>query len=527
MLVLYNAKVHTPGQKRKVTALAIDCGKIIAIGSDDFILAEFRNNAVLQDMQSRVIWAGLIDAHIHMELYGLSQEWINCETPNRSDCIDLVAQKAQVTTPGNWVKGHGWNHNAWPEGLGNATSLDQVASTCPVYLTAKSLHAAWVNSAALQLAGISADTPDPRGGMIQKDDRRQPTGILFDSAMQLVQNVIAPPSDEDIVNAMLKAQSSLYRLGLTGVHDFDGKESFLALQKIQHAGQLKLRVVKAIHIDDLSQAIDESLHKRLGDDHLILGPLKLFADGALGSKTAAMNAPYEDSSGNNGLLMLNADEILQIGKQASANGFNLAVHAIGDLANHVVLDAFEQLRSYERIQKLPNLRHRIEHVQLIAPVDQARMASLGIIASMQPIHAPSDMLIADRYWGSRSQNAYAWKTLQQLGTQIAFGSDAPVESPNPFWGLHAAVTRRRQDGSPGKSGWYPEQRLILSDALKGYTLGASYAAGMEDRIGLLAPGFYADLIVLDRDPFSTSTDEIFLIRPIATMIAGEWVWSSF
>lgn len=525
MLVLYNAKVYTPGFKHNVTALAIDRGQIKAIGSDDFILAEFKDKAILQDMQGRVIWPGFIDAHIHLELYSLSLQWINCETPKRSDCINLVAQKVQVTTPGNWVQGHGWNHNAWPEGLGNTALLDQVAPNCPVYLTAKSLHAAWVNSAALQLAGISTDTPDPRGGMIQKNERGQPTGILYDSAMQLVKNVIAPPSDKDIEDALLKAQSSLCRLGLTGVHDFDGRESFYALQKIQQAGQLKLRVVKAIHIDDLPHAIALGLRSSLGNDHLILGPLKLFADGALGPQTAAMIAPYEGSAGNNGLLMLDTDEILQLGHRASANGFNLAVHAIGDRANQVVLDAFEQLRSYERSHNLPGLRHRIEHVQLIAPADQVRLASLGIIASMQPVHAPSDMLMADRFWGSRSQYAYAWQTLQQLGTQIAFGSDAPVESPNPFWGLHAAVTRRRQDGSPGEAGWYPEQRLILSDAIKGYTIGAAYAAGMEDRVGKLASGFYADLIVLDTDPFAISPDDIFRISPTATMIAGEWAWS--
>jgi predicted amidohydrolase YtcJ len=343
--------------------------------------------------------------------------------------------------------------------------------------------------------------------------------------MELVQNVIVPPSDKDIEDALLKAQSSLCHLGLTGVHDFDGSECFYALQKIQQAGQLKLRVVKAIHINDLPHVIALGLQSSLGNDHLILGPLKLFADGALGPQTAAMIAPYEGSAGNNGLLMLDTDEILQLGRQASANGFNLAVHAIGDCANRVVLDAFEQLRFYEHSHNLPGLRHRIEHVQLIAPADQARLASLDIIASMQPVHAPSDMHMADRFWGSRSQYAYAWQTLQQLGTQIAFGSDAPVESPNPFWGLHAAVTRRRQDGSPGEEGWYPGQRLLLSDAVKGYTIGSAYAAGMEARVGKLAPGFFADMIVLDTDPFTTSPNDIFRISPIATMIAGEWAWS--
>jgi predicted amidohydrolase YtcJ len=524
MLILFNAKVHTQGANQASTALAIEAGRIKAIGSDNFILSEFSNNAVLQDMQGRIIWPGLIDAHIHLELYSLALQWINCETQTRAECIELVARKVHATDPGRWIRGHGWNHNAWPEGLGNTALLDQISPQNPVYLTAKSLHAAWINTAALQIAGITADTPDPVGGKIGKDERGQPTGIIYDSAMELVQIVIPPPSPEEIQNAMEQAQYALLGFGLTGVHDFDGKESFIALQQLEQDSKLKLRVTKAIHIDELPQAIALGLHSGFGNDRLMLGPLKLFSDGALGPQTAAMFRPYEGSQQNKGLLMLSVEEILHLGKEASTNGFNLAVHAIGDQANHVVLDAFEQLRAFEKRQHLSPLRHRIEHVQLIDPADQARLASLGIIASMQPLHAPSDMLMADRFWGSRAKDAYAWKALLDLKTRIAFGSDAPVESPNPFWGLHAAVTRRRQDGTPGEEGWCPEQRLSLSEALTGYTTQAAYAAGKEDRVGQVAPGFFADLIVLERDPFTLPSKEIFKIIPSATMIAGEWVW---
>jgi predicted amidohydrolase YtcJ len=204
----------------------------------------------------------------------------------------------------------------------------------------------------------------------------------------------------------------------------------------------------------------------------------------------------------------------------------MTVHAIGDRANHEALDAFEQLRAYESERGLPHLRHRIEHVQVLHPDDAPRLAQLNVVASMQPIHAPSDMLAADSYWGDRSALAYAWRTQLQHGARLAFGSDAPVESPNPFLGLHAAVTRRRPDGTPGPNGWYPEQKLTLAEAVSAYTLGAAYAANAEHRLGILAPGFLADLIVLEQDPFACPPDSLLSMQSFSTMVGGEWVWKS-
>jgi predicted amidohydrolase YtcJ len=227
--------------------------------------------------------------------------------------------------------------------------------------------------------------------------------------------------------------------------------------------------------------------------------------------------------------MLDAEEIVEKGAQAVDNGLSLAVHAIGDSANHEVLLAYKQLRIREgekRAGKGPSLRHRIEHVQIIHPDDLPRLAELDVIASMQPIHATSDYPTADRYWGARSISAYAWKSLLEAGTRMALGSDAPVESPNPFWGLHAAVTRRRADGSPGPEGWYPQQKISLTTALQGFTNGAAYAAGMEDRLGILAPGYHADLLVLDDDPFNVDAENLRDMLPLATMVAGEWVYQA-
>ena len=242
-----------------------------------------------------------------------------------------------------------------------------------------------------------------------------------------------------------------------------------------------------------------------------------------------MLQPYEGEPDNRGIAMLDAEEIFEPGRLAVENGLSLAIHAIGDRANHEVLEAYTQLRQLE--QNIPplsgrRLRHRIEHVQIIHPDDVHRLAQLHIIASMQPIHAISDFPMADRYWGSRAVHSYAWRTILNFGTVMAYGSDAPVESPNPFWGLHAAVSRRRPDGSPGPDGWYPAQRLTLTDALHGFTVGAAYAAGMENRLGKLAPGYLADLLILDTELFNCSVDELRDIRPAATMIAGKWVYTT-
>ena len=224
--------------------------------------------------------------------------------------------------------------------------------------------------------------------------------------------------------------------------------------------------------------------------------------------TAAMLEPYEDDPVNRGMLLIDAEELFEYGQSAAANGLPMAVHAIGDRANHEVLNAFEQLRKFESNNGIRGLRHRIEHVQILHPQDQHRLAELGIIASMQPIHATSDMLMADAYWGQRAAHSYAWRTQLEQGAILAFGSDAPVESPNPFWGLHAAVTRRRADGTPGPAGWYPEQRLNILEALRGFTAGPAYTAGMENRLGKLTPDYLADLLVLDVNPFTCEPDTL-------------------
>ena len=524
MRVLANANIHTMDENKPVaTTIVIENDRILAIG-DETDCHSFFDNGIIEDLQSYTVIPGLTDAHIHLQHYAIALKNIDCDVPTRQECLQRVADHARNLPHGRWILGHGWNQNDWVEGFGSADDLDAFSPHNPVYLTAKSLHAGWANTIALQAANININTMDPPDGHIQRNEQGRPTGILLEGAMRLIREVIPQDSTAEIADAIKHAQKKLWQMGITSLHDFDRRDCFAALQMLHTTGDLRLRVLKSLPIEDLDHAVALGIHTGFGDDWLRIGSLKVFADGALGPHTAAMLAPFEDDPNNLGMLLVDNEELFELGQKAVSNGLSLAVHAIGDWANHEVLRAFEQLRGYETQQEHPfNLRHRIEHVQLIHPEDAPTLAKLGIIASMQPIHATSDMKMADAYWGARASNAYAWQTQLQHGAKLSFGSDAPVESPNPFWGLHAAITRQRNDGSPGPQGWYPEQRLTIQEALHAYTTGPAFAAGLENRLGKLAPGYLADLLVLESDPFTCHATELHEITPAAVMVGGDWV----
>jgi predicted amidohydrolase YtcJ len=526
MKLLYNANIYTLNKSQpKASAILIAGGRIIAVGERDKLEGIAHGKVEKQDMQGGTILPGLTDAHIHIQHYALFLGRIDCETRTKEECLRRVAERAKKAKPGEWILGHGWNHNEWADKaeLPIAADLDAAAPNNPVYLTAKSLHAAWANTAAMNLANISGDTPNPKDGLIQRDASGRATGALLETAMQLVGDAVPDPSIAEIANAIEAAQPVLWKMGLTGIHDFDRRDSFMALQQLHAQGRLKMRVNKNIPVDSLDHARELGLRTGFGDDWLRIGSVKAFMDGALGPHTAAMFQPYHGDEDNRGILNMDGEELFEHCRRAADTGLSMTVHAIGDRANHEVLDAYEQLRKYETENGLPHLRHRIEHVQVLHPDDAPRLAQLNVVASMQPIHAPSDMPAADRYWGERSALAYAWRTQLNHGAHLAFGSDAPVESPNPFWGLHAAVTRRRADGSPSAEGWYPEQKLTLAEALSAYTAGAAYAANAEQRLGKLAENYHADLIVLEQDIFSANPDDLLAMNSASTMVNGEWV----
>ena len=525
MKLIHNARIHTMDPMQpNASALVVDRGIIFAVGGDE-LAAGFEGGS-REDMAGRTILPGLVDAHIHLQEYALSRQILDCESEAREGILGKIRSYICQISPGEWVRGHGWNQNHWGGEWPTAAELDKVAPENPTYLTAKSLHAAWVNGQALHLAGITDSTPDPKNGKIQRDEKGRPTGVLLESAMKLVERIIPEPHPEYLAKLFQQFIPDLWRMGVTGVHDFDKRTCFQALQILREQGMLGLRVVKSMPHELITQVVDLGLRTGFGDDLLRIGPIKYFADGALGPRTAAMFEPYVDEPQNRGILIMDSDLLFEVGRQAADNGLSLAIHAIGDRAVCEVLEGFTRLRKYEQEQGLPHLRHRIEHVQTIHPDDAGRLAELDLIASMQPSHAPSDMIMAEQALGERASRTYAWKTLLQHGSRLIFGSDAPVESPNPFIGLYSAVTRCRPDGTPKPEGWFPEQRLDIQEALAGYTLGPAYAAGMEHILGKLSAGFLADMIVVDTDPFVCDPADLHNIQPVATMIGGNWAWKS-
>jgi predicted amidohydrolase YtcJ len=372
------------------------------------------------------------------------------------------------------------------------------------------------------LAGITADSPDPPGGQIQRDATGRPTGVLFETAIDLLDDIIPRPSEKRLIEAMRLGQRACLEAGLTGIHDFDGRTCFRLLQGLHQGDELALRVVKNIPVRYLDQAIGVGLRSGFGDDWLRIGGVKIFADGALGPRTAAMLAPYEGEPENLGIVVTDKEEMIEQASRASAAGLSVTVHAIGDRANHDVLDVYEAIRAEEQAKGESILRHRIEHFQIVHDSDFERLATLNVVASMQPIHATSDMEMADHHWGARAKNSYAWRRVLEADGLLAFGSDAPVDPIEPLAGIHAAVTRRRPDGSPGRAGWYPEQRLTIDEAIRGFTMGPAKTAGLEKRSGSISPGKLADLTVFERDIYEVAPEELLDVPIAGTMIGGSF-----
>jgi hypothetical protein len=507
------------------TAVAVRDGMFVAVGTDEEIGASSRPGDYSTDLQGRLVIPGLVDAHIHLLGYAQARHRLDL-TPARDleDALAVVRARAAETPAGEWIVGRGWNQNRWPgHAFPTASDLDRAAKENPVYLIAHSGHAGWANSLALEIAGVTYERPDPPGGVIQRTGDRQPTGILFEEAMQFLDDAAGSPTPAEAARMIRQALPSLWEVGITGVHCVDGQIAFQAAQLLHQKGELGLRLVKYLPVSQLDHAIGAELCSGLGDDWLWIGGIKLFADGALGVQTAALSGPYEGELENLGLMVLEPEEMMDIGRRASAAGLSLAIHAIGDRANRAVLDLYQALPRPVGGQGCPAVPNRIEHVQLLDLSDVRRFAELGVTASMQPIHATSDMEMAERLWGQRTATSYAWRSLLENGAGLAFGSDAPLEPVDPLLGIHAAVTRRRLDGTPGLDGWHPEQRITVHQAVSAYTIGPARAAGLGAKLGSISPGKLADLVVLDRDVFAIDPMEIPSARVVGVMIGGEWV----
>ncbi len=532
-IVLYNGVIRTlDAVKSQVTALVIRDGRIAANGGDSLREMQGRDAESI-NLDGKLVLPGLVDAHVHLKWYAAHLQNVDLMMASSAEsAAQQVADRAASTAPGIWIRGHGWSQIRWGDGaFPNAVQLDALVPDHPVYLTAQSAHAAWVNSAALRLAGITSETPDPPGGRIDRDPSGSPTGLLFETAMTLVSSIIPPLTPEQIAAQVKPAVERAHRGGLTGIHDFDDASAFQAFQLLKERGELTLRIVKNLPVGILDHAIALGLRWGFGDDMLRIGGIKTFADGALGPRTAWMIEPYEGEPDNYGISVTDPEETYENVSRASAAGLPSTIHAIGDRAVHHVLNVYETVRREEasRGVKPSQMRHRIEHVQIVHPDDAHRLGQMRIVASMQPNHATSDMLMADAYWGERSSYAYNWRLQLDSGAPVAFGSDAPIEPIEPLPNIRAAVTRRRADGSPGPEGWRSGEqgRLSVEEAVQGFTQGPAYAAGLEDRSGQLAPGFLADLVILDRDIFSIDPMEIGETQVLGTMVGGRWVYRTF
>lgn len=535
-LILFNGGVYTmePGARRE-SAVAISGNRIVATGSDEVLLPLLRSKGRKIDLNGRCVIPGLVDAHVHFQGYALSLEQVDLmDVPTLDQALSILTTSAEPSSHEDWIEGRGWNQSDWPGGqFPTADHLDRILTDQPVLLRHRSGHAAWVNSVAMKIAELGPATADPPGGRIERDEAGRPTGILFEKAINLVSDHIPKPSIKRVREAMVEAQGRCLQLGLTGIHDFDGRICLQALQEIHAVKELCLRVVKNIPLKRLEYALGVGLQSGFGDDWLRIGSVKLFADGALGPRTASLIAPYEGESQNRGLIVTDKEEMIASVRQASRNGISVAIHAIGDKANHDVLDVFEVVqrenreRSVDPTSSSRALHHRIEHAQLLHPDDFSRLAELGIIASMQPIHATSDIEMADKHWGERTGYAYAWRSLLDAGAMLVFGSDAPVESIDPLAGIHAAVTRRRPDGIPGPRGWHPEQRLTVEEAIFAYTAGPAIASGLDMIMGSIAPGKLADLTVLERDIFTIPADEILSVDVAGTIVDGRFMYRNW
>ena len=528
--ILLNGNIITLDETRpRVSALAVSYGKVVALGSDAEMQPLANSSTKVVNLDGKTVLPGLTDAHLHWEAQSRSMRSVNVfEVPDKAVAIERVKQRAEATPAAEWVTGQGWAQDLWPDrAFPSKTDLDAAAPQNPVFLSAKSGHAAWVNSKAIQLAGITVSTPDPEGGQIMRDGNGAATGILLETAMDLVSVHLPNPTSEQLADMMVDAQDHALKCGITMIHDFDDPSCLVSLQILRERDELSLRVLKQINQKWLNAALDSGIRRNFGDDWIRIGALKLFADGALGPKTALMFEPYEGESENFGMALVDKEEMIEYVSKASEFGLPSSVHAIGDKAVHDVLDVIESGRREEaqRGDPVTSRRHRIEHVQIIHPQDVDRLAQLDVIASMQPIHATSDMVTADRYWGARTALAYNPRLQLDRGARVAFGSDAPVEPLDPFLGIHAAVTRERA-GKPA-GGWHPEARLSLQEALLGFTQGPAYAAHMEDRLGKLREGYLADIIVLDRDICALEPEEILELKVMGTMVDGEWRFREF
>ena len=527
--IVDNANGYTldrAGKLQRFSSLAFDDkGRILAVGTARHTAAR-APKAKHIDLQGKTVLPGLIDAHGHV--LGLGQMMIQLNltgTASLADALKATTAYAAANPQLAWLRGRGWNQEIWKLGrFPTAAELDGAVADRPVLLDRVDGHAAWANTRALQLAGITRDTPDPAGGKIERDANGNATGVLIDAAQDLVMKVIAPQTGAERRAYLDRALSELAAVGLTSVHDAGvGVDDDALMREYADAGKLTTRVYAMIGGTeaDFDKLAKGGPLQDYADGMYALRAVKLYSDGALGSRGAALLAPYSDEPKSHGLLFQSNEAMAAMMGKAMQRGYQVNVHAIGDAGNRQILDAYARLVKQYRAS---DSRHRMEHAQVVDLADIARFKTIGIVPSMQPTHATSDMNMAEQRVGpQRIKGAYAWRSFLKQGSRIACGSDFPIESPNPFFGIHAAVTRQDAAGQPVK-GWYPDQAMTLTEALRCFTLDAAYAAHQEKSLGSLEKGKRADFIVIGEDLFAMPARDIHKVSVQQTWVGGRQVF---
>lgn len=508
------------GELIQFSNMVFDGGKVLAIGGAE--LSKRFPYATPIDGQNKVLLPGLIDSHGHV--MGLGETLLQVdlrESQSALDAAKMVQAYANTQQEQTWITGRGWNQVLWPgKAYPTASLLDEYVNNKPVMLSRVDGHASWVNSKALEIAGITKDTLDPPGGKIVRDKQGNPTGVLIDNAESLMLKHL-PKTSEVILAAQLNAAGEqLLSEGITSAHDAGIDQAVYDYYKkrvAEHSLPVRIYPMIAATSPVLVQLLENG-HVQDQYDWLSIRSVKLYGDGALGSRGAALLKPYSDAPNNSGLLVTRESDLKPLFDLVLGKGFQLNYHAIGDRANRLALDQFAD--SFSRIGG-KSLRNRVEHAQVINVDDIPRFKTLNIIPAMQPTHATSDMNMAeDRVGADRLKGAYAWQTFLKQGSPVAFGSDFPVELSNPFFGLHAAVTRQNRNNSPD-NGWIPSEAVTVKQAFRGFTLDAAYAAHQEGILGGLTAGKWADFILIDQDIFSISQQDIWKTQVLETWIAGE------
>ena len=509
------------------TAVAMADGKILDVGTDEQILKTKGPDTKVVDLKGATVIPGLVDSHCH--LYGLGKslgqiDLMGTESPQQM--LDIIKTDAAKFASDAWIEGRGWDQNDWEiQEYPTRQMLDAIIPDRPVFLRRIDGHAAWANSEALKRAGITADTPDPEGGEIIRDDNGQPTGILIDNAVDLVFEIMPEIGPEETRRRIKLAAEHCVALGLTGVHEAGvGWKRAQVYRDLADKGELPLRVY-AMYGDDpatLPKAYAEG-PVFTDDGMLTIRAIKLYGDGALGSRGALLLDDYSDKPGHKGLAVTSADHMREVMRKGGRTGFQICTHAIGDGANRLVLDLCEEVLGE---LKLEDARWRVEHAQILAPEDIPRFAQLGVIAAMQPVHCTSDMDWADERLGKeRLAGCYAWRSLLESGAHLCYGTDFPVEKVDPLAGLYSAITRTHPDGTP-IGGWQPQEAVDAATALELYTAGGAYAGFEEKYSGRVEAGFRADLTVLNGNPVTCKPADLLKMKAVLTIVNGRIVYQN-